>query len=292
LATAETTDTPFVPAGITLAEKVGCSSQTAQCLRTVAASTLVEQEPSIEFPIIDGTVLNQNLDSAFATGQFNRVSLINGTNHDEWRLFVAETYGASLTDADDKYQNAVAKLLGMPVSSTVVQAVLSEYPLSNYPPPQGYSVSAPLALGAVGTDWFFVCTARKADLSLSKYVPTYTYEFNDETAPSFFPPGALNFPLGDSHFIEVQYLFNFGTPFNSDQQQLSDTMIGYWTQFAKTGNPNFEGAASWPVYTGAGGNFQSLIAPMPTPPKDSTESDADFDTFHKCSSFWDSPAGQ
>ena len=226
MATAETTDTPFVPAGITLAEKVGCSSQTAQCLRTVAASTLVEQEPSIEFPIIDGTVLTQNLDSAFATGQFNRVSLINGTNHDEWRLFVAETYGASLTDADDKYQNAVAKLLGMPVSSTVVQAVLSEYPLSNYPPPQGYSVSAPLALGAVGTDWFFVCTARKADLSLSKYVPTYTYEFNDETAPSFFPPGALNFPLGDSHFIEVQYLFNFGTPFNSDQQQLSDTMIG------------------------------------------------------------------
>jgi para-nitrobenzyl esterase len=291
LATAETTDTPFVPAGTTLATNVGCSSQTAQCLRGVAASTLVEQVPSTEFPIIDGTVLTQNLDSAFATGQFNRVPLINGTNHDEWRLFVADTYdltGHPLTNAD--YPEAVAALFGLPVSNPIVQGVLSEYPLSNYPPPQGFSVSAPLALGAVGTDWFFVCTARKADLSLSKYVQTYTYEFNDETAPSIFSPGTLNFPLGDSHFIEVQYLFDFGSPFTPDQQQLSDTMIGYWTNFARTGNPNFEGAARWPVYTGAGGEFLSLIAPMP--PNDSTESDSSFNSFHNCSSFWDSPPGQ
>ena len=29
------------------------------------------------------------LGTAFATGDFNRVPIINGTNHDEWRLFVA-----------------------------------------------------------------------------------------------------------------------------------------------------------------------------------------------------------
>jgi hypothetical protein len=59
-------------------------------------------------------------------------------------------------------------------------------------------------------------------------------------------------------------------------------MIGYWTQFAKTAAPSFEGAPFWPRYRGAGGLFESLIAPNPT-----TELDTSFDAFHKCSSFWD-----
>jgi para-nitrobenzyl esterase len=58
-------------------------------------------------------------------------------------------------------------------------------------------------------------------------------------------------------------------------------MIGYWTQFAKTGNPNLVGTPSWPEY-GATARFQSLVAPTPAP-----ESDSSFDTDHKCSSFWD-----
>jgi len=286
LATAETMGTPFVPAGTTIAAEVGCSSQTAQCLRATFAETLVEIEPGTAFPIKDGTVLTQTLDSAFKSGQFNRVPIINGTNRDEYRLFVADNYDLSLhplTNAE--YPDAVAAFFGLPVSSAFVQYLVNvEYPLSNYPPPPGYHVSAPLALGALGTDDFFVCTARNADLSLSKYTPTYTYEFNDETAPSFLRP--LSFPLGDAHFIEVQYLFDLSDigirpNFTPDQEQLSDTMISYWTQFAKTGTPNFEGAPFWPRYRGAGGRFESLIAPTPR-----TESDSSFDTFHKCSSFW------
>jgi para-nitrobenzyl esterase len=287
LATAETVGTAFVPAGTTLATDVGCSSQTARCLRAASAETFVEIEPTIAFPFVDGTVLTQTLDSAFVSGQFNRVPIINGTNHDEWRLQVADEYDLSLhplTDAE--YPDAVAALVGQPVSSSFVQGLIHvEYPLSNYPPPPGYHVSAPLALGALGTDFFFVCTARNADLSLSKYVSTYTYEFNDEEAPPFLPP--ISFPQGDSHSIELEFLFNLSDigikpVFTPDQEQLSDTMIGYWTQFAKTSTPNFEGAPSWPRYVGTGGQFESLIAPTPT-----TESDASFDTFHKCSSFWD-----
>ncbi len=109
-------------------------------------------------------------------------------------------------------------------------------------------------------------------------MPTYTYEFNDETAPSFLPP--LSFPLGDAHLVEEFYLFNLGFTFTPDQQQLSNTMIRYWTQFAKTGNPNSVGAPTWSQYS-AGGSFQSLVAPTPV-----VESDASFDTDHNCSSLW------
>jgi para-nitrobenzyl esterase len=287
LAAAETVGTLLVPAGTSIAVKVGCSSQSARCLRATSASTLVKAESDIVFPFIDGIVLTETLNSAFASGKFNRVPIIDGTNHDEWRYFVAIEYdlaGHPLTNAE--YPAAVAALLERSVTDPLVQYLVNvEYPLRNYPPPRGYHVSAPLALGALGTDLYFVCTARNADLLLSKYVPTYTYEFNDEAAPPFFPP--LSFPQGDSHSIELEFLFNlsaFGiTPrFMPDQQQLSNTMIDYWTQFAKTGAPNSEGATTWPLYTGTGGKFESLIAPKPT-----TELDSSFDTVHKCSSLWD-----
>ena len=281
LKTAEKSGTLFVPAGTTFSAGVGCgsdaSAKTAKCLRAVPASSLVLEEPGIVFPIIDGTVLTQRLSSSFAGGNFNKVPIINGTNHDEWRNQVATEYGDTLMDAD--YPAAVAAFINPPNPSLVNQLV-ELYPLSDYPPPAGYSVSAPLALGALGTDVFFVCTARQADLSLSRYTPTYTYEFHDETAPSFF--GTLNFPPGDYHFVEVLYLFDFGLLSTPEQQQLSNTMIGYWTQFARTGNPNSDGAPYWPAYRSKHGQLESLVAPTPT-----TITDSSFDADHKCSSFWD-----
>jgi para-nitrobenzyl esterase len=285
LATGETAGTTLVPSGESIATSVGCSKktakQTANCLRKVKASKLAALEPATIYPFVDGTLLTQTPGAAFASGQFNKVPVISGSNHDEYRLFVALQYDLGvgpLTDAE--YPAAVAAFAGQPVSSTLVQALLAEYPLSNFPPPTGV-MSAPLALGALGTDDLFSCTARNADLLLAPQVPTYVYEFHDETAPSVLP-SPVSFPLGDAHEAELFYLFGdtpqlFLTP---DQITLSDTMLGYWTQFAKTLNPNSPGAPVWPQYS-AGGSFESLIAPTPE-----TESDASFDSDHNCSSFW------
>jgi len=53
--------------GTTVAADIGCGSQTAECLRGVSAATLVQAEDGFSFaPIVDGTVLTQTLDSAFA----------------------------------------------------------------------------------------------------------------------------------------------------------------------------------------------------------------------------------
>lgn len=127
-------------------------------------------------------------------------------------------------------------------------------------------------------------TAQRLGAEHTAWVPSSS---NDETAPSYFldPPfRPLSFPLGDAHFIGIEYLFSanpFGIiPLDADQQQLSNTMIGYWTQFARTGNPNSTGAPVWPQYSG-GGSPESLIAPTPT-----AETDASFDADHLCSSLW------
>jgi para-nitrobenzyl esterase len=157
VATAETVGTVFVPAGTAIASSIGCASQTAQCLRATAASTIVEAEPGLLYPIVDGTLLNQTLDSAFASGEINHGPVIFGSNHDEWRFFVALQYdlaGTPLTDPN--YLAAVGALIGLPTSDPFIPFLANvAYPLSNYLPQPPGNQSAPLALGAMGTDFVF-----------------------------------------------------------------------------------------------------------------------------------------
>jgi len=266
-----------VPAGTSIAANAGCASQAAQCLRGLPAATLASGEPGIVYPFVDNNILTQTPAAAFASGQFNQVPVISGGNHDEERIFVARQYDFAghplLTEAD--YDNAVIAAYPPGFGSVV----LSVYLFASYP-------SAGVALAASETDVVLACPERNVVRSLSQYVPTYAYEFNDENAPDLFDP-VPTFPLGAYHFAEVQYLFDLNlrftgfNPFTSDQQQLSNTMIGYWTTFAANGDPNFAGAPNWSPYDSGTDQFQSLIPP--TPIVEST-----FDSDHKCSSFWSS----
>jgi para-nitrobenzyl esterase len=279
LAQGETTGSQSVPSGAAIADSVGCTSQTASCLRAVPASTMIAQEPFPLYPFVDGRLLTQTISAAFASGEFNQVPVISGTNHDEYRLFVATGFDLVgkpiLTSAE--YDTATTALWGPALGPPV----LASYPFTSYP-------FGGEALGASGTDGVFSCPARNADQSLSKFVPTYTYEFNDENAPpaqALFG-GLLTFPLGAYHSAELPYLFPgvdvFGLPatLSSQQVQLSDAMVSYWTKFAKTGDPNSFEEPFWSPYSASSDEFQSLIPPTPVV-------ESNFNTGHRCSSFWD-----
>jgi para-nitrobenzyl esterase len=279
LAQGETTGSQSVPSGAAIADSVGCTSQTASCLRAVPASTMIAQEPFPLYPFVDGRLLTQTISAAFASGEFNHVPVISGTNHDEYRLFVAAGFDLVgkpiLTSAE--YDTATTALWGPALGPPV----LASYPFASYP-------FGGEALGASGTDGVFSCPARNADQSLSKFVPTYTYEFNDENAPpaqALFG-GLLTFPLGAYHSAELPYLFPgidvFGLPvtLSSQQMQLSDAMVSYWTKFAKTGDPNSFEEPFWSPYSASSDEFQSLIPPTPVV-------ESNFNTGHRCSAFWD-----
>jgi para-nitrobenzyl esterase len=269
-------------AGGAFAAKAGCARDkardkasdtaraTAACLRRLPVSTiLADQNPVGYTPDVDGAVLTQPIKTALAGGQFNRVPVMIGINHDEYRLFVAaiQFLGEQVTAAN--YRSMIASTLG--VAPAVADTIAARYPLSGYPSP-------PVALGAVGTDAIFACHALTAERSLSRYVPVYAYEFNDENAPEPFLPPA-GFPYGAAHASELPYLFSPATaqrsvPFTQAQQQLAAAMKQDWTNLAKTGVP----AAGWPRFSGTSQQVLSLVPPRPRP-------ETDFPAEHHCA-FW------
>jgi para-nitrobenzyl esterase len=267
LATAEAAGTVFAAAA-------GCSSQTSACLRALPVTTILAFEnPAGYTSNIDGEFFPVSLGTALATGQFHRVPVIQGTNHDEWRLFTALDFDLTtgpIANNEASYEEALATLVG-----PAAPLVSAQYPLASFP-------SADIAFASAGTDAAFACPALGADLSMSQFVPVSPYEFNDENAPQdFLPP--VTFSYAAAHASELQYLFALPVtvprpPLNAQQLQLSATMEHYWTHFAKFGTPNSPGAPFWQVFNPLAGNFQSLIPPSPM-------QETNFATSHHCA-FW------
>jgi para-nitrobenzyl esterase len=265
--------------GATFAAKVGCGTEpgaaaTAACLRGVPVATLVADENAAGYtPDLDGLVLKQSIITALRTGRFHRVPVLMGTNHDEWRLFVALAQlegGPAVTAAN--YQAQIQGTLG--VSAAVAAQIVAEYPVASF-------ASPPVALGAVGTDAIFACNSLNEVSQLSKFTPTFAYEFNDENAPQVGFPD-VGFPLGADHASELQYVFDPFPPATSAlspaQRVLSAQMKAYWTSQAKHGNPETAGQPFWPLFSAGTQRMLNLDEPRPAV-------ETDFSAEHHCG-FW------
>jgi len=256
--------------GEAFAASLGCVDQSARCLRSRPVKKILANWGLFDsHPNVDGTILPQSPNTAFDNSQFNHVPVIHGTNHDEWRFFVALLFdlaGGPITP--EQYPLVVEGMVG----PDAVPLVLAEYPLDSYDSPD-------LAVGAIGTDAIFACPARIADQALSAQVPIFAYEFNDINAPEVFLP-PVSFPYGATHASELRYLFvlTWGGQLDGQQKELSDAMVRYWTQFAKSGDPNSSGLPFWRQYDAITDEFQSLVPPLPV-------TEFNFAIDHKCD-FW------
>ena len=268
--------------GQTFATSAGCADQSAECLRALPVSALVDHFPGAAIPgVVDGKVLRESIGTALAGGRFARVPILNGINHDEEFLFVAglgvAVSGGTFVLVPERpvtaanYQSNIAAVLSVPPARAA--AIAAEYPLGAYPAPV-------VALSTLVADANFACPALQVDRWTSRRVPTFAYQFNDDTAPHrLAPPGAL--PPIATHSSELQYLFDLpNLPFpgtlNPDQEALAGSMRTAWANFAANGDPS-SAAIPWPSFNDSA-QVLSLESPQP-------QVDTSFATTHHCS-FW------
>jgi para-nitrobenzyl esterase len=253
-------------------------------MRAKPAAAILKAEPSAGLawgPVTGGFTLPLNPIKAFETGHYLHVPLLQGSNLDEGEFFVGIEFdflaGHPLTAA--QYPKVVTAQFG----ATHGKAVLAHYPLSKFPSPD-------LAYAQVLTDSEFSCPALLTDI-LTQHSGNYAYEFSDPHPPNDFPV-TFSFPLGPAHSTELQYVFgripflDTIPPFTPAQFALSAQMMGYWTRFAATGNPNGGKAPNWPRFGGGQPQIQELI-PNATAP----EAAAAFAGAHQCA-FWATIEGQ
>ncbi len=237
--------------GNAFAANVGCAATDTACLRALSVKKiLAAPSPGGVTAIaggltVDGTILPQAPLDALLAQQYTHVPIVQGTNHDEFRLFTAELFdlaGGPLTAAEYPFfVEATLTEVGLGADTA---RVLAKYPLANYASPD-------LAASAMATDAAFATTAVVSDNLFALGTPVYAYEFADEHCPDDFVP-PVSFPYGAAHEFELPFLgdsFNRNLlPLTPAERRLSATMIDYWTQFSGTGSPDNWNTPLWLPY--------------------------------------------
>ncbi len=237
--------------GVSFLAKVGATSVADG--RKVPAEDLVKAAgPALAafWPVMDGDVLPGNAYDAYLAGRFNDTPILVGNNADEGALFVSQATPAA-------FQAQVKAGYG-----AKADAVLAAYPPGDSDAEALRSARDLMRDSSFGWHtWTWAkLQSRKGQGKAFAYYFTHVPPHSD--APFFKGAGA-------THGDEMAYVFGH-LPANAGpaDHALSDVVQGYWTNFAKTGDPNGPGLPAWPPFTEARPQYMQLDdkpAPIPTP---------------------------
>ena len=219
-------------------------------------SSVFTREGNAWAPNVDGWVIPDDPLAMYRTGRQHEVALIAGMNGNEGSMFS----GGLRVDSVSDFETHVRK----------VYPAHADDALAHF----GVTTDDDAAAGAdhLLHDFYFAGPVREHVANHARMgAPAWLYHF------THVPPTAGGERMGSHHASELPYVFGnlgprgnggsgteqalsglFAGDYDGVDHQLSDAMVGYWVQFAATGDPNNEGLPAWPQYDPATDRYLEL----------------------------------
>lgn len=234
--------------GIAAAKAFGLENPSAADLRAISAEDILEKLPEDSYDSFhhqrDGYVFPKNVGLAFNDGDINAVPFMTGYNADEGSLFFPNDPQPSVWVEDLK-----------PGSRAQITAGLREaFPSQASNIVELYRLDQDFTTGGtamMGDEIFGTNIKFAARMNEAAGMPSYVYHF------SRVPPSPKQ-TIGAFHAAEISFVFDSNVEIlglTEDDERLTEHMTHYWTNFAKTGNPNLHSPnqtslPNWPRFNG------------------------------------------